>query len=66
MIVSVNGEQQELPEGINLDQLLKDIMQNSVRIAVEINREIIPKSNYTKCVLKNNDVIEIIKAVGGG
>ena len=38
----------------------------NARYAVEINQEIIPKSAIADYTLTNNDVVEIVIAVGGG
>jgi len=36
------------------------------RIAIEINESIVPKSNHSTYLLKNQDKVEVINAVGGG
>jgi thiamine biosynthesis protein ThiS len=36
------------------------------KIAVEINREILPRSRFEDCHIKNGDVLEIVQAIGGG
>ncbi len=36
------------------------------RVAVEINREIVPKASYAETVIKPGDQVEIINFVGGG
>jgi sulfur carrier protein len=66
MILTVNGKNKELPDNSTLSNLLQQISQENERIAIEVNAEIIPKSNYAEFLLKNNDKVEIIKAVGGG
>ena len=35
-------------------------------MAIEVNEMIIPKSEYAKYLLKENDIVEVINAVGGG
>jgi len=51
---------------ISITNLLKEIDVDSKYIAIEVNGEIIPKSEYDDYLLKNNDRVEIITAVGGG
>ena len=51
---------------ISITNLLKEVDVDSKYIAIEVNGEIIPKSKYDDCLLKNNDKVEIITAVGGG
>lgn len=59
--------------GVDIDKIEISLMQyleeNSIspqRIAVELNEEILPKSNYAATVLKDGDVVEIVNFVGGG
>jgi sulfur carrier protein len=66
MILTVNGKNKELLDNSTLNNLLQQISQENERIAIEVNSEIIPKSNYAEFLLKNGDKVEIIKAVGGG
>ena len=51
---------------ISITNLLKEVDVDSKYIAIEVNGEIIPKSKYDYYLLKNNDKVEIITAVGGG
>jgi len=59
--------------GVDIDKIEISLMQyleeNSIspqRIAVELNEEILPKSNYAATILKDGDVVEIVNFVGGG
>ena len=51
---------------MTIDQLIKVKNINNKYFAVEINEQVVPKSNYHNHVIKNGDVIEIITAIGGG
>ena len=51
---------------ISITNLLKEVDVDSKYIAIVVNGEIIPKSKYDDYLLKNNDRVEIITAVGGG
>lgn len=66
MDLTVNGETREFREGITLSELLEEIKAPSAGIAVECNREIVPRSQHPKRVLQNGDVLEVVKMVGGG
>lgn len=66
MRVKVNGEYKEITEGTTLEALLDGFGVKRQGIAVDVNREIIPKGAYASTVLKDGDVIEIIRMVGGG
>jgi len=46
--------------------LLKKYKLNNKKVAIEHNGIIIPKNNYNKKFLKNNDKIEIVHFIGGG
>ena len=59
--------------GVDIDKaelpLMQYLEENSIqpqRIAVELNEEILPKSQYSDTVLKDGDVVEIVNFVGGG
>ena len=49
-----------------MELLLANLGVKNKFIAVEVNRVIVPKSNYRNYYLKENDKVEIIRAVGGG
>ena len=64
--IVINGEEQLIDEGKNLDQLL-DILELEKRsIAIELNLNLIPKSEWLNNVLRDGDKIEIVQFVGGG
>jgi thiamine biosynthesis protein ThiS len=62
----VNGEERELPEGTTVAALLQQLGIGTARVAVERNREIVPKSEYTTTVVAPGDALEIVEFVGGG
>lgn len=64
--IVLNGENKKIPRNSNIDQLLKDLDLENVRLAVEINKEIVPRSNYGLHALNEDDVVEIVQAIGGG
>ena len=66
MNIIVNGAQQECPPEANLSQLLELLEMQDKRIALEINKEVIPKGKYVSYTLNEGDSIEIIQAIGGG
>ncbi|MBS82630.1 MAG: thiamine biosynthesis protein ThiS [Gammaproteobacteria bacterium] len=66
MNIFINQEKKIVEDNINIDLLLKTLSFQDKYIAIEVNLEIIPKSEYSKYILKENDKIEIIRAVGGG
>jgi len=66
MKVTVNGETRELAADSTLLSLLESLDMTRGRVAVEINQEIIPRSQHSEHLLHDGDKIEIIHAVGGG
>jgi len=66
MQVQVNGEMLQLQDGITLTGLVEQLDLGEKRIAVELNLEIIPRSEHAETVLKDSDRVEIVHAIGGG
>jgi thiamine biosynthesis protein ThiS len=66
MKIIVNGESQSLESDASLGQLLAMLGLDGKRIAVEVNRDIVPRSDYDSFKLSDNDTIEIVNAIGGG
>ncbi len=66
MHLHINGETKIVQEVFTVAQLVDTLGLAQKKIAIEVNRQIIPSSNYAKTMLKENDTIEIIHAVGGG
>ena len=66
MTITVNGESRETVSGLTVRQLLDELQIPVVRVAVEVNLEIVPKAAYDRHTLQDNDKIEIVHFVGGG
>ena len=66
MEITVNGDRRALPAPISVRQYLESLEIDPVRVAVELNMEILPKSEYVTTLLKEGDVLEIVHFVGGG
>ena len=64
--VRVNGEQMDLREGATVASVLERLGIATPRVAVERNREIVPKSEYAKTALASGDALEVVEFVGGG
>ena len=64
-MLKINGENVDAA-GKTLAQYLTESGYNQVRIAVERNEAIVPKSKYGETVLAEGDCIEIVNFVGGG
>ena len=66
MNIIVNGDKNSIEKNINLENFLKLNNINNKNIVIEINKIIITKSMWKEKKIKEDDVIEIITAVGGG
>jgi sulfur carrier protein len=66
MNITVNGESRTLEAGTSLSQLVASLGLEGKRIAVEVNRDIVPRSEYDAFTLSDNDTVEIVNAIGGG
>tara|TARA_B100002052_G_C15334920_1_gene355712 strand:+ start:156 stop:413 length:258 start_codon:yes stop_codon:yes gene_type:complete len=64
--VQVNGEERPLPEGCTIQHLLEMLGLGDQRVAVALNQDVIPRSGHASVILKADDRIEILEAVGGG
>jgi thiamine biosynthesis protein ThiS len=64
--VRVNGEAIRLPRGASVAALLERLKVSQPRVAVERNREILPKKEYPATILQDGDVFEVVELVGGG
>ena len=66
MKIVLNGIERDLDAATSLAQLLESTGYGERRVAVEINLEIVPRSRYDVCLIKADDRIEIVHAIGGG
>ena len=64
--LTVNGEPQAVPGHCTVRQLLGLLDLDGRRIAVAVNRDVVPRSSFETQQLANGDRIEILEAVGGG
>ncbi len=66
MQIVLNGETRTLEPGTTLAALVVSLDLGGRRMAVEVNEEVIPRSEYADHVLGDGDRVEIVHAVGGG
>ena len=66
MEIFVNGKPQQIRDELNVAQLLAEMGVAQQRLAIEVNREIVPRSAYATQQLKAGDCLEMVQAVGGG
>lgn len=66
MKIILNGEEKALDNTVTVSQLLADMGMTQKRVAVEVNLEIVPRSEHGQFQLKDADRIEVVQAIGGG
>lgn len=62
----VNGREIELPQPTVLPDYLRGLGVDPRAVAVEHNGEIVQRAVYGGCLLRDGDVVEIVRMVGGG
>jgi sulfur carrier protein len=66
MEVTLNGAKREVPDGLTVRQLLDHVGLVEGPVAVEINRDIVPRAEHTNRIVVAGDAIEVVHFVGGG
>jgi sulfur carrier protein len=64
--IRLNGEVHVVREGTCLTDLIDTLGMGERRIAVEVNRDIVPRESYGTILLRAGDVVEVVQFVGGG
>jgi len=64
--ITLNGAQHDLPTSCTVMELLERLELGEHRVAVEINREIVPRAQHNEHQIHPGDVVEIVHFVGGG
>jgi thiamine biosynthesis protein ThiS len=64
--ITVNGERREVPGGLDVQGLLGHLEIPLDRVAVELNREIVRKAEWTLARVEEGASVEIVHFVGGG
>jgi thiamine biosynthesis protein ThiS len=66
MMLFLNGEEVGAPDGVTVAGFLDSLEMPRTGVAVERNREIVPKSLFEATRLEDGDRLEIVQFVGGG
>jgi len=64
--IQVNGEREEVSDGLPLSELITRLKLRADQIAVELNHEVLRRSAWESTKLQSGDRIEIVHFVGGG
>ncbi len=66
MHLEINGDGKQFADGLSLAGLIDELGMKADRVAVELNREIVPRALWAETVLHDGDKLEIVHFVGGG
>ena len=66
MTLTVNGESRSVADGLTLAQLVRELGLERNPIAIELNRQVVPRDRHGEVRLTNGDRLEIVTLVGGG
>jgi thiazole synthase len=64
--IRVNGEHRRMPGGISVAEMVNELGLDPLRVAVERNLEIVPRSHLGQVCVEDGDDFEIVHFVGGG
>ena len=64
--IQLNGKKISIRSNLSVKDLIKKYNLKEKKIAIEVNGIILPKQNYSKKKLKNNDKVEVVQFIGGG
>lgn len=66
MKLQINGEERTFDEQCTLARLLESLGMKPDRVAVELNRYIVPRDRWAETILNDGDKLELVHFVGGG
>ncbi len=66
MRIQLNGEPFELADGQSVADLIGRLDLTGRRVAVELNQDIVPRSQHAATALREGDRVEVVHAIGGG
>ena len=66
MRLTINGKEQIFDAPLTLAQLIEQLGMKGDRVAVEMNRDIVSRPQWSDTALKDGDDLEIVHFVGGG
>ena len=64
--IVINGETRTVPHGTTVAKLVEDLGFGDRRVAVERNREVVPRAHHATTELAAGDRLEVVTFVGGG
>jgi len=66
MQITVNGNPTSVEPNTSVGELLQQLALEPVRVAVEINEDLVPRKRFAETLIRGGDRIEVVTFVGGG
>jgi sulfur carrier protein len=66
MRLTINGEIRDVPAGLTLAGIVEHLGLSEGPVAIERNREVVPRAEHARVRAEDGDVLEIVHFVGGG
>ena len=66
MMIHLNGKAREVAEGVTVSRLLEELKLQPLRVAVQVNQDIIKRERYGEVALQPGDTVEILAFMSGG
>jgi thiamine biosynthesis protein ThiS len=64
--IRLNGKARDVADGISIRRLLDELGLHPLRVAVQLNDEIIKRDRYAEVILKSGDMVEVLTIMAGG
>ncbi len=64
--LTLNGDARQIAVGATLADLVAALGLTGRKIAIAVNRDVVPRGSYAARILQAGDRVEILEAVGGG
>ena len=64
--ITLNGERRDVPDSISVASLLVELGVKPEHVAVERNRDLVPRTRHAEAMIEADDVVEVVTLVGGG
>ncbi len=66
VLVTLNGQPKELPAGLSVTEMLRELGLQPGTVVVEHNREILERGRLSSVEVRTGDIFELVHFVGGG
>jgi len=66
MRITLNGDSRTIVERVTVRDLLSELKLEPIRVAVEVNEDLVPRKSFEETELREGDRVEVVTLVGGG